>query len=488
MDRGNIGKDSLKLTVSQMGGLFLGLVSAMILSRFRTLEEYGTYSQMYLIAGIISPIIMLGIPNSITYFIPRADNEVEKRKILSQNLILTIGLGMLVFLLIITLKKFLVSYFSNPMIGSMIIVIALFPMTRTINSTAEQLLVIYNKTSLFLYFKISHNALILLAVVITVALKLDFRIYMLIFISIELLFSFLVLLIAHYVSGGLIFYFNMDLFKKILAYSVPIGLSGTIGSINRHIDEMVIGRFFSTEDLAIYSNAARELPLKLLGISIATALLPRLILLVKEKNVNAAISLWKESIKLSYVFMCFFTAVLIVYAPEIISILYSEKYLPGVTVFRIYSVIMLFSVTYFYMIISCMGKTKYILYSTLTAIATNLVLSIIFYKLMGFIGPAVATLASFFIFRLVQLLMSVKLSGVRLRDIFPWISLLGITIVNIAFGLSFILIGRVIKLENLIGQIPESIILGGIWLVSYLLLFLKYIKSKWDILNKGSIE
>jgi O-antigen/teichoic acid export membrane protein len=209
---------------------------------------------------------------------------------------------------------------------------------------------------------------------------------------------------------------------------------------------------------------------------------------VKEKNIGEAVGLWKESIKLSYVFMCFFTVALIVYAPEIITILYSEKYLPGVTVFRIYSIIMLLNVTYFYMIISSMGKTKYILYSTLASIGINIVLSILLYKVIGFAGPAVATLISFLAFRLGQLGISVRISGVKFAEIFPWRALGGITAVNLAFGIFFALVGNIINLEKSIGQIPESIIFGMIWMFVYLGIYFKYIKSKWDILNKGSVD
>lgn len=488
MERGNIGKDSLKLTISQMAAFLIGMISTMLLSRFRTLAEYGTYSQMYLIAGIFTPILMMGVPYSLSYFLPRADSLDDKRKILSQNLIATTVLGVLTMVVIFILKDFLVNYFTNPMLGSLIVIVAIFPWTRTINNTVQHFLVIYNRTSWFLAFRIIHSLTILIAVIITLSFKLDFGTYMIMFIVVELIFCSLVYLLASRVSGGLVLYFNKELMLKMLKYSLPVGLSGTIGSINRHIDQLVIGRFFSTQDLAIYVNAARELPLKLLGVSIATALLPRIVLMFKEKKIQDAVELWKESIKVSYVFMCYFTTVLFVYAAEIITILYSEKYLPGVPVFKVYSIIMLFNVTYFYMIISSMGKTKYILYTTLASIGLNIVLSILFYNLMGFIGPAVATLVSFTAFRIGQLIITVRLTEIEFKNIFPWKSIGLVTVVNIAFGIVFTLLGRVVHLEQNIGQIAESIIFGAVWLIVYIGIYFKYIKKKWHILNKGSVE
>lgn len=73
-DKSNVGKDGLKLTVSRLITLSIALVSAMLLSRFRTLEEYGTYSQILLVTNIVTSLLMLGLPNSINYFLARAES------------------------------------------------------------------------------------------------------------------------------------------------------------------------------------------------------------------------------------------------------------------------------------------------------------------------------------------------------------------------------------------------------------------------------
>ncbi len=487
MDRGNIGKDSLKLTISQMSSLLIGMISAMLLSRFRTLGEYGTYSQIYIIAEIVAPLAMLGIPASISYFLTRGTTDLDKRQFLYMNLLSTTVLGVLTGIIILVMKPFLINYFSNPMLGKIILIIALFPWARTVFNSITSILIVYNKTTWLIFYKVSHSLLILIAVAITLILQLDFYVYMIMFIVIEAVFALIVYFIASYVSGGFVMNFNSKLMLNMLKYSIPIGLSSTLGSINKNIDKLIIGRFFSTENLAIYTNAARELPLNLVGISIASALLPRIILLIKEKRKGKAIELWGESIKLSYIFMCFFTVALIVYAPEIISILYSPKYLPGVTVFRIYSLILILNVTTFNIIINSMGKTKYIFYSTLLSIGANIVISLALYSLLGFVGPAIATLISFAIFALFQLGATVRLTGSEFKVIFPWKSMGYISVVNIAFGAIFFLLGRYIKLDLLLGQIAESIIFGVLWLLIYFGIYFKYLKKKWDILNRGSI-
>lgn len=81
--KSTIAGDALKLTISKMIILVLSMIAAMLLSRFRTLEEYGTYSQLLLVINLVTSIIMLGLPNSINYFLARAETEESRQKFLS---------------------------------------------------------------------------------------------------------------------------------------------------------------------------------------------------------------------------------------------------------------------------------------------------------------------------------------------------------------------------------------------------------------------
>ena len=78
----SLGKDALLLTVSKMTTLAITMVTGMLLSRFRSFEEYGTYSQLDLVFTLFSAIFMLGLPNSINYFLARANTKNEQQKFL----------------------------------------------------------------------------------------------------------------------------------------------------------------------------------------------------------------------------------------------------------------------------------------------------------------------------------------------------------------------------------------------------------------------
>lgn len=57
MKKKQIGYDTIKLTASKVFAVLVSLVATMLLSRFRTLEEYGTYSQMLTAINLITAFL-----------------------------------------------------------------------------------------------------------------------------------------------------------------------------------------------------------------------------------------------------------------------------------------------------------------------------------------------------------------------------------------------------------------------------------------------
>ena len=83
MDKRHVGRDAMILTSSKVLANVFSMISAMLLARVRTLSENGTYAQLTIIITLASSVIMLGLPNSINYFLAKQNTIEEKRKFLS---------------------------------------------------------------------------------------------------------------------------------------------------------------------------------------------------------------------------------------------------------------------------------------------------------------------------------------------------------------------------------------------------------------------
>ena len=481
--RTSIGSDALKLTISKAITMVIVLINAMLLSRFRTLEEYGTYSQLLIIINLATTFFMLGLPNSINFFLAREDTEQGKQKFLSVYYSLSTILSIMTGLILVLSSPVLIRYFNNPLLRNYVYFLAIFPWTKIIMSSIEHVLIIYNKTRYIMIYKVANSIALLLIILAVQAFKLVFPIYIMLYLMVEAIFAITVYVIVRGLSNGLYLSLDRNIMKYILKFSIPLGLASIVGSLSIELDKLVIGRFFTTEELAIYTNAARELPVAIISSALTAVLMPHLVRLLKDNKNKSAVELWGFSITLSYIFISLISFGVFTYAEDVMSILYSRKYISGTSVFRIYTSVLLLRVTYFGMILNSKGKTKFIFYSSLLSLILNLVLNYPFYKLFGFIGPAIATFLSIAIVQFTQLIATSKIVNITISNIFPWKELAKITLINVVFSIVFFNLKNVVNLEYFVGNVGESLLMGLIWGILYIGIMYNKIKTNWNYLN-----
>lgn len=478
-----LGKNAAVLTGSKIITTLISLLSAMLLSRFRTLEEYGTYSQILLVINLAVALFLLGLPNSTNYFLALAETHEERQHFLSVYLSLNTVLCFLMGGVLAACVPVIAAYFDNELIRSFTYILVLLPWTKVIIGSISNILVVYGKTEKLTVFNIANTAVALAAVLLTKCLGWSFREYMLLFLLGEGVMMLWVYVMVWNLEKPLRISFDKRLISKIFKYSIPIGLAGLVGTLSVEIDKLMIGRFFDTEQLAIYTNAAKELPLTIVATSLTAVLLPQMARMLKAEDIDGAVSLWGDTIELSYIIICFCSTALVVFAPQIMTILYSEKYLPGVSVFRIYSLVLLLRCTYFGLVLNSIGKTKFILYSSIASLALNIVLNYAFYLLFGMAGPAIATFLSIAVVGFAQLYVTSKEIRVPFRSLFPWRRLTEITAINLLIGAVTYTLLKILSINTSNVDIVKAIMIGMAMTGVYYFAFKNTLKRLWGKLD-----
>ena len=484
----SLGKDAILLTISKMMTLVITTVTSMMLSRFRTFEEYGTYSQMTLVVTLFSSIFMLGLPNSINYFLARANTREEQQKFLGVYYTLSTLLSGIMGVALTGAAPPIAAYFKNPTILMFVYFLLLYPWANVIGSSIENVLVVYHETRFLTAYRIVNSLCLLGAVLIVQWLGLGFREYMLANTAVYIGFAIAVYLISYKISGGFRPSLNGQLIRTIFVFSLPLGLSAVVGTLNIEIDKLLIGYLMDTEQMAIYTNASKELPVSFIATSITAVLLPQLTRMLKKDRNREAVELWANATELSYMVICLIAAGVFAYGEDVMSLLYSEKYLPGLPVFRVYTLVLLLRCTYFGIVLNAMGKTKDIFYAGLASLALNAVMNPIMYLVFGMTGPALATFLSMFVVLLWQLYRTAKCTGVTFRQVFPWKRVGVITLLNAALAAVFYGIKLLLPLDGWITSLGESLLLGAVWCAVYLLVMRKPIKRAWTGLNQGGAQ
>ena len=480
-----IGIDAARLTIVKILTTLLTMIIAMLLSRYRTLEEYGTYSEMQLVGNLIATIFMIGLPNSISYFISRF--EEKRKRFLDVYFSLSTILGLVAGILMILIIPLIVNYFNNETIKEFWYFLFFYPWTKITLSSIENLLIVYGRVNRLVVFKIIYSSITLLVLCVTCGLNYSFEIYMVAFTSTEVIFAIWVYIIYNSLQGRRVFIIDKAIIVDIIRFSLPIGLSSVVATISIEIDKLLIGYFYTTEELAIYNNASKEIPIAIISSSISAILMPVLVKLMSQQKIEKAVELWKESILLSYIFIAFSVVILIVYAPEIITLLYSAKYLPGVNVFIVYALAIICRVTYFGILLNASGNTKFVLYSSLASLVLNFILNIVFYYCFGYIGPAIATVCSTGVVAFAQIMYTAKVFHLKVRNIFPWLGLLKISVVNGIFFTIMKAIDYLITMQGNSSSCLYAVCASLLFGIIYLFIYRNKIKQKWQILNSFRI-
>ncbi len=479
-----VGSNAVKLTAAKFITMGISLVSSMLLARFRSLTEYGTYSQMMMAVSLATSLIMLGLPNSINYFLGKAKSDDERSSFLSVYYTLSTVLSILVGVVLVAITPLLEIYFKNEFISTFWYFLATYPWTRVIMSGAENLLIAYNKSNMLMVFKVA-NSISLLAIILIIQLfGGTFTQYIILFLGVEAAFTLWTYFIAKRNAKKLRVSLNKELIKTIFKFSLPIGFASMVGTINIELDKLVITSMLSTEDLAIYTNASKELPVSIIATSITAVLLPQVVKLMHNDKKEDAVNLWKSATTIALAIISFIAAACFVFAPEVIEVMYSAKYLPGVSVFRVYCIVLLTKCTYFGMMLNAMGKTKFILYCSIGTLALNLSLNYVFFTVLGFIGPAVATLMATTLMKILQLIYTSKMVKVPFSKVFPWKNCGLFILFNGLCGAAMYFIKSFVESRFEINSIVCAIAVGVVWFGFFAAVMFKPLKKQWTFLNK----
>lgn len=489
--KSSLGADALVLTVSRVMVSLLGLVTSMLLARFRTLEEYGTYSQIIMVVDLISTILLLGLPNSVNYFLAKAETAEQRQKFMSVYMFLCLLMSMIITACAYAALPLITVYFDNPLIRNFAYVFAVYPWSSLMMNSLGNTCVVCGRANRLMFFNLTQSLLSIALLLSAKLLSIPFNVYLRLQMGLLFLLAVAAVVWIRRMIGPMGICLDRKLIRTIFAFSIPIGLAGAVGTLNTELDKLVIGRFFSTEQYAIFANAAKQLPVTMLTDSLTAVLLPCMVRLLKDDRKEDAVKVWGNSINLAFCFMCLVAGGLFVFAPDVMNLFYSAKYVTpeGVAVFRIYTSILLFRFTYWGIVLNATGKTKFILYSSIVSMVLNMIGNVALYYALGFVGPAVSTLLTTAVIALAQLLFTSKEMGIGLRRIFPWRDMAVCLVETVVFGSVFWLIKRLlVSYADSVLSIVTAVLLGAVWTGIYAVINRSLIRSNWIGLNRKETD
>jgi len=374
------------------------------LARKFSIAEYGSIISIFAFANILVALFELGFAN---YFQRKIASD---RNNLNEEVNSVLAFRSVAYLIILSSA---VLYFPKNL-DSLVLVAIIISAIFIFNTNWILIKIFYGLDqyrSVFYRFLISRVVLII-GVVILILLEVSLTLIMTSF------------LLSAILELGLLFYklirtnvikFRIDLrinvLKRILLYSIPMGLSVFFVMVYDRIDILLIQRIISTEAVSFYAIAYSLY--KIPSIFIPIVLTPLFTDLSSEFELSRKLNLSKlKNISLLLFAFAIFSIILtFLCADMIIGLTYGEKYLSSTNLLitLVLALPFLFLNNLTGVILNSIKKEKYAFYSTFIGAGVNILLNVVLLSTIGLMGAVITTIASELLVLLLQFNYLVKL-------------------------------------------------------------------------------
>ncbi len=384
--------DALALTFVRVVTVLISMVIYKLLAVTFSVEEYGTYASATLISTTVSSLTILGLTDAVNYFYAK-ERDVEKGKIYVYTIFcIQIIVGVVSAILVICLSKPIAAYFNNTSVEKFIPIVAFIPLFTNISNMLQVLFVTAKKAKIIAIRNLIIAVLKIVFITITCLTLKNMYAVMVITLVLDIgNVVYMLLYCKKNIFSIKIKNANMHLVKGILQYSIPMAVYILTNSMSKNIDKLVIGALGTSEMMGIYSIAAKELPFDILTTSFLTVLIPYITRYISEQDYKNAADIFSKYLQLTYIVTWIIAGGALVCSDELMQILYDKKYLSGLGIFCLYILVEMMKFANVSLIFSVMNRAKELLCYSGAALALNTGLNIVFFKIWGMIGPAIAT-------------------------------------------------------------------------------------------------
>ena len=349
------------VALGSLSNFGFSIIGAIILSRYFSKVDYGTYKQIIFIYTSLLVVFSAGLPSVFGYYLPRYSLNQGKDIVIKITKILFV-LGIFFSLFLFVFSDLMGVILNNPDLSKTLKYFSPIPMLLLPTLGIEGIFSTYGKTYYIAIFDFITRIITLIFVLTPVVFfngtMLDCIIGWVFGCSLQ----FIIALFFKKIPFIRVETEKSNLpFREIFKYSLPILTASFWGILIVSSYQFYISRYFGTEVFADFSNGFIELPIvTMITSSSAVVLLPVFSKMVNEKNnMDDLISLWKrtliKSASLIYPIIVFF----IFNSDSVIKILYSEKYMNSSIYFVIAMCVNFFNIILFSPLLFSLGKTRF---------------------------------------------------------------------------------------------------------------------------------
>lgn len=348
-----------------LSGLFsfgFGIVSSMILSRYFSKGDYGTYKQVIYVYSTLLAVFTLGLPKAFSYFLPRVDED-QAKSLIKKVTNLFFLLGGVFSVLLFFASDYIADYLNNPDLAYALKIFSPVPLLMLPTMGLEGILSTFRMTKFMAVYTIATRTGMLLFVALPVMLFGGNYIQALIGFTIASFISFILALYFKYYPVKQKGNIPVNIkYREIFRFSLPLLTASLWGILLKSSDQFFISRYFGAENFAEFSNGAIDLPFMGMIVGATATVLSPIFSRMSHEKLDPKIEifpLWKSVFEKSAMLVYPLLVFSIVYAEMLMVILYGEQYKNSAIYYQIYNISNLFQIIVYAPLIINIGAVKF---------------------------------------------------------------------------------------------------------------------------------
>lgn len=397
---------------SSLLNLFLGIGASVILARVLGPEGRGAYALAMLLPSLVVTFGNLGIGPATAYYVAR--NEFCHQEILGNNILLSVGVGgvgVLVGMAVVLFFREIIFPSIPP--SYLLLALTLVP-GEIFFSYVNYILLGAQRIKEFNYRQLLQAvlflgfialALLVLRAGVVGAILASFLTWVII--------DVLVFGLIKRVTGGVSFKLNLPYMRRAITYGLQAHISNILGFLNYRVDMFLVNWFLGPAAVGLYSVGVGLVEkLWMISQSASTVLFPRVAAERGEEKTKEFTPLVARTV----LWITALGALVLVFLSRwIVLLLYSEAFLPAVDALQalLVGIVTLSAGRVLSNDIAGRGFPGLNIYTGTAAVATNVVLNLLWIPRFGITGAAWASTVSYTVSFVLALFFYCRLSGNR---------------------------------------------------------------------------
>lgn len=410
MSKGKFVQNTTVTFATGILNLLIGVGTSVILARVLGPEGKGIYALAMLLPSLIVTFGNLGIGPATVYYVAR--NEFNRKEILGNNVFLSLGMGAVGILAgLVVVFFFREAVFPGVPPNYLLLALVLVPV-EIFSSYVRYVLLGAQCIKEFNYVQITQSALFLGFIALALlGLKGGASGAILAGLATWLLVDIITFRLARKVVGGISFKLNVSYIKQVTKYGLQAHLANILGFLNYRVDMFLVNGFLGPVAVGLYSVGVGLVEkLWLISNAAGTVLFPRVAAESEEERQKEFTPLVARTVLWATILGAL---VLIFLSGWIVRLLYSDAYLPAVGALQalLPGIVTLSVWRVLANDIAGRGHPSLNIYTSLAAVATNVVLNILWIPSYEIIGAAWASTVSYTVSFVMALFFYCRLSG-----------------------------------------------------------------------------